>query len=397
MTDLGVASPRIDACPRIDAVLQAAVDRGDVPLVVGVAADAAGTIYQGAAGSGGSGDGAPDVESIFRIASLSKIVCTVAALQHRDRGDLDLDVPVETYCPEFAAVPVLAGFDEDRPLLRPPTARATVRQLLTHTAGLAYPFWDADLLRWHTTADKQPPPGDLGDRFAAPMVADPGSRFCYGTSTDWLGRVLEAISGQSLDVILAEQILDPLAMRSTGFQVAAADRSRLVPVHRRHPSGEWVATDIDWDAEPEHWPAGHGLYSTPCDFLRFQRMLLGGGSLDGVTILAEETVAEMFHGQLGALPFPTRIATAEPATSCDFRPGRGVTWGWGLLITTAAEPGLRARGSGGWAGVFNTYCWVDPASQVTGALFSQYAPFLDPGALRVYDDFERSIYQEKRS
>lgn len=380
---------------QVDAMLRSAVDRGDVPQLVAVAADAAGTIYQGAAGAARPGSSPAGVDSVFRIASMTKIVCTVAALLLRDRGELDLDAAVERFCPDFAAVPVLAGLDGDRPRLRPPASRATVRQLLTHTCGLAYPFWDVDLTRWHKIAPQQPPLDGLRGPLAAPMIADPGTRFTYGTSTDWLGRVLEAVSGHPLDVLLSEEVFAPLAMESTGFQVAAEDRSRLVPVHGKDETGRWVSTDFDWDQTPEHWPAGHGLYSTPRDFLRFQRMLLGGGSLDGVSILAPTTVAEMFRSQIGELTIPSVINTADPATSCDFRPGSGATWGWGLLVNTTAEPGLRASGSGGWAGVFNTYFWVDPASQVTGAVYSQYAPFLDPGALRVYGEFERSIYDRR--
>jgi len=377
---------------RVDAMLQSAVDRGDVPQVVAVAADAAGTIGAGAAGAARPGSGPPDVDSVFRIASMTKIVCTVAALQQRDSGELDLDDPVERYCPDFAAVPVLAGFDGDRPRLRPPASRATVRQLLTHTVGLAYPFWDADLVRWQRIAGEQPPLDGLRGPFAAPMIADPGTRFTYGTSTDWLGRVLEEVSGQPLDVLLGEQVLAPLGMGSTGFRVPAEQQSRLVPVHGKDQTGRWVSTDFDWDQAPEHWPAGHGLYSTPRDFLRFQRMLLGRGSLDGVSILAPITVAEMFRSQIGELVVPPIITTADPGISCDFRPGPGASWGWGLLVNTVAEPGLRAQGSGGWAGVFNTYFWVDPHRQLAGAIYSQFTPFLDPGALRTYADFERSVY-----
>ncbi|MFT4165355.1 MAG: serine hydrolase domain-containing protein [Microlunatus sp.] len=384
----------------IDAVLQTAVDRGEVPFAVGVAADTTGIVYEGAVGGpNGAGHqhlGGVGVDSVFRIASMTKIVSTVAALQLRERGELDLDTAVEVYCPDFAGVVVLAGFNRDGPVLRPPVSRATVRQLLTHTAGFGYPFWDAALLRWHAGSHRQQLPDGLRGLFAAPMVTDPGTRFSYGTATDWLGRVLEAISGQPLDILLDELVLGPLGLRSTGFRVADADRHKLVPVHRRGGNGDWIATDLEWDSAPEHWPAGHGLYSTPSDFLRFQRMLLSGGSLDGIRILTEKTVAEMFRSQLGRLAFPTRVTTAEPATSCDFVPGPGATWGWGLLLNNAAEPGLRAPGSGGWAGVFNTYFWIDPTSRLTGALYSQYAPFLDPGALGLYRAFERSMYGRNR-
>ncbi len=378
---------------RVTALLQAAVDRDDVPLVVGVAADDRGTICEAAAAADGLDT--PDVDSVFRIASMTKIVCTVAALQQRDRGDLNLDEPVDSFVPDFADVPVLTGFDGDQPRLRPAATRATVRQLLTHTCGLGYAFWDADLHRWHSSDRTGLLPEGLQGVFAAPMVADPGTGFRYGTGTDWLGRVVETIGGRPLDVLLDNAVFGPLDMRSTGFRVE--DSSRLVPVYRRGETGHWRATGFDWDPRPRWWPAGHGLYSTPRDFLRFQRMLLGAGSLDGVRILEPATVAEMFRPQIGRLTVPAYIPTAEPQTSCDFRPGVGATWGWGLLLNSIAEPGLRAAGSGSWGGVFNTYFWVDPKTTVAAALYSQYGPYLDRGALKAYDDFERSVYEGRRS
>ena len=385
MTGLGTTTSRVEAR------LRAAVDRGDVPHLVAVAADAGGTICEVAASA--EGMGVPHPDTLYRIASMTKVVCTVAALRLRDRGELNVDAPVDEYCPTFADVPVLTGFDGELPRYRPPVTRATVRQLLTHTSGLAYAFWDEALHRWQMTAPGRPLPDSLQGVFAAPLIADPGTRFSYGTSTDWLGRVLEVAGGCSLDVLLEAEVLGPLSMLSTGFRVTDDDRARLVPVCRKDDTGRWRATGLDWERTPQYWPGGHGLYSTPHDFLRFQRMLLGGGTLDGVTILGADTVAEMFRPQLGGLRIPPLIATAEPETSCDFRPGPSATWGWGLLLNTDTRSGLRAAGSGSWAGVFNTYFWVDPTTGVTGALYSQYAPFLDAGVLRALDDFERCIYR----
>jgi methyl acetate hydrolase len=374
----------------IDAVLQDAVDNGAVPNVVGVAADDEAVIYEGAAGPRTVGRRElVAADSIFRIASMTKMVCTVAALQQRDRGNLAFDASVDTYCPEFADIQVLDGFDDDgKPTMRAPARRATVKQLVTHTAGLAYGFWNANLNRWQTATG-------TGDAFKAPMVADPGTTFEYGVSTDWLGRVVEAASGTSLNDYLAEHVFAPLGMASTAFLLTDEQRARCVPVHVKDENGTWVTTDFDWEHRPDHWAGGHGLYSTPRDYLRFQRMLLGGGSLNGTTILDRSSVREAFTNQIGDLWFPTTIHTADPAASCDFVAGPGMKWGWGLLLNTHGQPGLRRAGSGAWAGMFNTYFWIDPAARVTGAVYTQCSPFVAPPALRAYRDFERALYASR--
>ena len=373
-----------------DAVLLAAVTSRAVPAVVAMAADGNGEIYEGAAGPRAAGGSDPvTADSIFRIASMTKVICTVAALQQRQRGTLDFDAPVETYCPEFAGVPVLDGFQNGEPVLRAPATRATVRQLVTHTAGLTYGFWNAAINRWQTAARG-------GDVFTTPMVADPGTRFEYGISTDWLGKVVEAAAGQSLDDYLTEHVFTPLGMKSTTFVRTDDQRQRTVPVHDRTPGGGWVATDIDWDPQPGYWPGGHGLYSTPRDFLQVQRMLLGGGSLAGTTVLSPSSVREAFTNQIGDLWFPAVIRTADPVASCDYLAGPGLKWGWGLQLTTEDRPGLRSAGSGGWAGMFNTYFWVDPAAGITGAVYTQSRPFLDPDVLRMYADIERALYASYR-
>ncbi|WP_203935248.1 serine hydrolase domain-containing protein [Virgisporangium ochraceum] len=376
---------------RIDAVLRSAVDSGAMPNVVGVAADRTGVLYEGAAGPRAVGGSEPiDAESIFRIASMTKMVCTVAALQQRDLGNLDFEAPVDSYCPDFAAVEVLDGCDETgKPKTRAPASRATVRQLVTHTAGLAYGFWNPELTRWEAATA-------TGDVFSTPMVADPGTRFEYGISTDWLGRVVESASGRSLDRYLADHIFRPLGMRSTAFLLDDEQRAACVPVHVRDEAGNWIPTDLDWDRQPAWWAGGHGLYSTPRDYLLFQRMLLAGGTLADATVLAPSSVRGAFTNQIGDLWFPPEIRTIDPAVSCDFTAGPGMKWGWGLLLDTRGRPGGRNPGSGGWVGVFNTYFWIDPEAGIAGALYSQSRPLATPEALKTYTDFERAVYSDSQ-
>jgi CubicO group peptidase (beta-lactamase class C family) len=378
----------------IDSVLQAAVDAGDVPCVVAVAADGGGPIYEGAAGPRAVGSPEPvSPDTMFRIASMTKMVATVAALQLVERGKLDLGAPVEQYLPEFADLQVLDGFDGDTPRLRAPATRATVHHLVTHTSGLAYWFFNADIVRWEELTGTPNVLSGSKAIFAAPLVADPGTRYEYGINTDWLGRVVEAASGQGLDEYMAEHILGPLGMRSTTFLMNDEQRANSVPVHLRGEDGAWQAVpEVDWSQEPEWWAGGHGLHSTPRDYLRFQRMLLGGGTLEGTRILEPATIEDAFTNHIGDLDFPAEIRTADPGSTADFNAGPGFKWGLGLLLNSEQQPGMRAAGSGAWAGIFNTHFWVDRSTGVTGAVYSQTLPFVEPRVYQVYVDFERALY-----
>lgn len=378
---------------RIDEKLQAAVAAGAVPGVVAMAAGPDGVLYEGAAGKRSAAVDDPITpDTMMRIASMTKMVTTTAALQLIERGSLSLDAPVKEYRPEFAGLQVLTGFDGDTPQLRAPSVQATVRHLITHTSGLGYWFWNADVDHYEqVTGTPNLMPGTIG-MFKAPMVFDPGTRFEYGINLDWLGQVIEAVSGQPLDAYFLEHITGPLGMANTTARMTPEQRANSAPIHVRGEDGAWVATDIDWAQEPDYWGGGHFLYSTPRDYLRFQRMLLGGGKLDDVQILERATVAAAFTNQIGALDFPPAIATAHPELSVDVNLGPGLKWGFGLLLNLVQQPGMRAAGSGSWAGLFNTHFWVDPASGVTGAIYSQTLPFADPPAFQLYADFEQALY-----
>jgi methyl acetate hydrolase len=377
----------------IDSVLQNAVDGGVVPNVVAMAADADGPIYEGAAGPRAAGADDPVTpDTMFRIASMTKMVATTAALQLVERGKLDLDAPIEQYRPEFADLQVLEGFDGDEPRLRPPASKATVRQLASHTSGLSYWFWNADIVRYEELTGTPNVLSGKKEIFTAPLIADPGTKLEYGINSDWLGLVVEAASGQSLDAYLAEHVLGPLGMDSTAFLMSAEQRERSVPVHLRGESGAWEATELDWSQEPEWMSGGHGLHSTPRDYLKFQRMLLGGGALGDVRILEPASVDAAFSNQIGELDFPPAIATADPGTTADFNAGPGFKFGLGLLLNEEDQPGMRAAGSGAWAGIFNTHFWVDRSTGVTGAIYAQTLPFVEPAVFQVYIDFERALY-----
>ena len=381
---------------KIDDLLRSAIADGTFPGVVAMAADRRGVIYEGAAGRRAANGRDPiTADTMLRVASMTKIVTTVAALQLWERGDLELDAPVDTYRPEFAELQVLEGFDGERPKLRPAAGRATVRQLMSHTAGLGYWVFSAEIDRWEQVTGTPNVLSGLEAAFTAPLVCDPGTRFEYGMNIEWLGLVVEAVSGRPLDVCIQSEVTAPLGMDSTTARMTEAQRANSVPVHVRDEHGDWVATDIDWAQEPDFWGGGGYLYTTPRDYLTFLQMLLSGGQLGEVRILDERTVDQAFTNQIGALEFPSVFPTAHPELSGEIPFGPGLKFGLGLLLNPVAHPGMRAADSGAWWGLLNTHFWVDRTRGVTGALFSQVLPFAEPSARQLYMDFEQTLYASR--
>ncbi|MEV1291078.1 serine hydrolase domain-containing protein [Pseudonocardia sp. NPDC049635] len=382
---------RIDGSA-IDQLLQTAVQDGAVPHVAAIAADRDGIIYEGGAGPrtvGESGD--VDTGTQFRIMSMTKIIATTVALQQVERGALELDAPVDTYLPEFAELQVLESVDGDTPKLRPAGVRATVKNLITHTSGLGYWFFNEKLARFEQVTGTPNVLGGAG-AFKAPLLADPGTTFEYGINTDWLGKVVEKVTGKGLDVLVKEGVTGPLGMDDTMFLLDEGRKANAVSVHVPAEGGGWASAGELLPQEPEWWAGGHGLYSTPRDYIRFERALLRGGELDGERILAQETVDAAFSNQIGDLDFPAEIPTADPPITATFAPGPGFKWGYGLLLNTADVPGARRAGTGAWAGLFNTHFWVDRTTGICASIYTNSLPFIEEGALNLYGNFEGALY-----
>ena len=378
----------------VDHVLERTVADGGVPQVVAMAADRDGIIYEGGAGPRVVGEeGTVTADTHLRVMSMTKMVATTVALRLMEQGKLDFDAPVERYCPEFADVEVLDGFDGEEPRLRAPATQATVRQLVTHTTGLGYWFFSPEVTRWEAVTGVPNVLSGLKAIFKAPMLADPGTRFEYGINIDWVGQVIEAASGMKLDEAVAQVVTEPLGMNETAFVMSDVQRANSIPVHMRGEDGAWAATEVDLVQQPEYWAGGHGLYSTPRDYMKFQRMLLGNGtSPDGVKVLDSATVDAAFTNQIGELDFPAEIKSADPVSTCDFNAGPGFKFGYGLLLNTDDVPGARRAGTGAWAGLLNTHFWIDRTTGITAAIYSQTLPFVDPPALQMYQEFEGALY-----
>jgi methyl acetate hydrolase len=375
--------------PAIDKVLADAVARGDVPGVVAMATDRRGIIYQGAFGLADASSGRRlEIDAVFRIASMTKAVTSVAAMQLVEEGRLRLDDPADKYLPELARVSMLDAFDSKTGAykVKPATKPLTVRHLLTHTSGLGYNF-TSPIVRDFKPRD--------GEKYTAgPLLFEPGEQWMYGTSTDWVGRIVERFSGKGLEDYFQRRIFGPLAMVDTSYNLPASRRSRLVPVHRRQADGMFAPDSVQPPVTVPRPGGGGGLASTAADYTKFLQMLLNGGMLNGARVLRADTVELMGRNQIGNVSVRA-LKTALPERSSDFSfvaDGKD-KWGLGFLISVDGQPGKRSAGSLSWGGINNTYFWVDPTRGIAGVILMQFLPFADEKALAVYDAFERAVYQ----
>jgi methyl acetate hydrolase len=391
----GVAAPlgALSHSNEIDAVLQKSVEAAEAPGVVAMATTAQSVIYQGAFGVRGMG--APQkisVDTVFRIASMVKLLTSVAAMQLVEGGKLRLDEPAERIDPTLASPRVLAGFDErGLPQLHPAQKPITLRNLLSHTSGFSYQLWDANLVRYLKLSRKDPALPRM------PLMFDPDTGWAYGGSLDRVGRLVEIVSGKTLDHYFRDHILVPLGMKDTGFTVTDQQRAREASLHLRKADGTLVAQPIEKRTIPKVFSGGGGIYSTAPDYLTLLQALLSGGSLAGKSILRPETVVLMSANQIGNIEAGI-MKTTNPALSndVDFFPGVRLRWGLGHMINLDPVREGRSAGSLTWAGLYNTYYWIDPASGIAGVIMMQILPFADERALNVYRQFERGIYRAFR-
>jgi methyl acetate hydrolase len=379
----------------IDEIVRAPIERGDIPGVVAIALTPADVVYEGAFGLRALPDGARmSLDTVFRIASMTKPITATAAMQLVEQGKLALDAPAGEIVAGLSAPLVLEGFEADgKPRLRPAKRPITLRHLLTHTAGFGYDVWNADLLRYMRDTGLPAVRTGLLAGLDMPLSFDPGERWQYGINLDWAGRMVEAASGKDLETYFRDHIFTPLRMNDTSFLVHPEAHARLASVHARNGAGLRVL-QVEINPPREFYPGGGGLYSTPRDYARFLRMLLSGGALDGARVLNAETVALMLRNHMGELLVEPMISSV-PASSRDFElyPGMRKNWGLSFLLNTEAVPGGRSAGSGTWGGLNNTYFWIDPAKRVAGAVFTQILPFGDPIVLDLLDGFEAAVYR----
>jgi CubicO group peptidase (beta-lactamase class C family) len=380
----------------VDTLFSQAVESKAMPGIVAVAATEKGVLYEGAFGTRELGKAAPmTLDTVVWIASMTKAITAAAAMQLVERGALTLEHPASEVVPELAAAKVLEGFDSTgKPRLRSPRRPITLRHLLTHTAGFSYEIWNPAIIQYQAATDTPGITTCTNAALTTPLMFDPGDRWEYGINIDWAGKMIEAASGQTLDRYFQQHLFDPLGMKDTSFQLSPSQRARLASVHQRGEDGTLTPIAFEMPQHPEFLMGGGGLYSTATDYLAFTQMLMQGGRCNGVQILRPETVATMSQNHIGALEIGV-FRTAIPALSNDVElfPGMSKKWGLSFLINAEQAPTGRSAGSLAWAGLANTYFWIDRTRHVCGVFLSQVFPFYDHTAIDLLGKFETEVYR----
>jgi CubicO group peptidase (beta-lactamase class C family) len=379
----------VKSSAEISALLRARVSRGDVPAVVAAIVDRDRTLYSAAFGKRDvAADADITTDAIFRIASMTKPVTSLAAMILYDEGRLGLDDPVVAHLSDYRQPPVLTGLSardgayESRPAAR----QITIRDLLTHTSGIAYPFFNRSLAALVAAGM----PSD-----ALPLLHDPGADWTYGPSTAILARVLARAAGETIDTFFQDRIFDPLGMRDTGHAVSIGQTDRVVTQHRR------VNSNLVEQPNPatiqSKGRGDDGLLSTAADYAKFLQLFLNRGRHDGRQIVSEGALEMMTSNQIGALTVG-RLAPNDASFIGPFPFGVGKDkFGFGFQIETApTAPGMRGAGSLSWSGVFNTYFWIDPHEEIAVVLLMQLLPANDDKAVELLREFERLVYRHLR-
>jgi CubicO group peptidase (beta-lactamase class C family) len=397
---------------QIDALFEESVSHKQIAGAVALVARHGKVAYLKAFGSQDAEAGiAMSPETIFRIASMTKPVTSTAALILADEGRIDVSDPISRYLPEFkfmrVAMPRAKPDAKDAPAdpvgeydLVPAYRAITIRDLLTHTSGICYRF------RNHPLLGRKYVEANINDGLAAsnhslaenvrrlaglPLANQPGTAWEYGLSTDLLGRLVEVVSGQSLEQFFTDRIFKPLKMSDTHFVLPEAKRARLSALYE--PSGDThkvvrtgdgptvkealiYAASLPYQGTTGYFSGGAGLVSTAGDYARFLQMLLNHGELDGVRILKSETVHAMTHDQIGPLPM--------------WIPVHGFRFGYGFGINTlsGADPKKDPVGTFSWGGAYYTDFWVDAKHQTIGVMMTQLYP---SNHMKLRDEFHRLV------
>ncbi len=379
----------------LQSALQAGVERGAAAGVTALVVDREGVRFEGGFGERQIGSGVDmSFNTVGAIFSMTKPITGTAAMMLVEQGSLRLDTPASAICPEIGSNGVLIGFDDDgQPITEPVATPVTLRHLLTHTSGYVYDIWNADMARWYEATGT---PNVLSLQKAGlntPLTFQPGTHWEYGIGIDWVGQMVEAVSGKTLGEFVSENITGPLGMVDTAFAHSPDMLARASAIHGRVEDGSLAPMDLPAPENPEFEMGGGGLHSTMSDYGRFMRMILNDGELDGVRLLKPETVHEMASNNMGDLRVK-ELKTVMPPFSADaeFFPGDPKTWGLTFQINEVAASTGRPAGTLMWAGLSNCFFWIDRTNGIAGAYMSQMLPFADQGTLDLFYEFETAVY-----
>jgi CubicO group peptidase (beta-lactamase class C family) len=375
-------------------LMQSAVQAGEVPGLVVAAGgrDQAGFVTgYGVRRLGTADPMAPD--TVFWIASMTKAITATAAMRLVEAGRLSLDAPAAEVLPALGAVQVLEGFDAaGQPVLRAPKRAVTLRHLLTHTSGFAYDMWSEEIVRFRKATGTPSMSTCRNAALNLPLLFDPGEGWHYGIGLDWAGKMVEAVTGQRLGTHMADTIFGPLGMVDTAFKLRPDMRARLAGMHVRGADGGLAPIPFETEQDAEFDTGGGGLYSTAADYMAFARMILNGGRHGRERLLKATTVAEMARDQIAPVSVQPMVS-AVPAAShdADFFPGLSCGWGLSFLVNRTQTPQGRAAGGLAWAGLGNTFYWIDHGRGTAGVFLSQILPFFDAKAVDLFRGFEARI------
>ncbi|MEO8255727.1 MAG: serine hydrolase domain-containing protein [Acidobacteriota bacterium] len=371
----------------LSAFLKGATDRGEVPGVVVAVVGQDGTLYNEAFGlSSTLTRKAMSKDTIFNMASMTKPITSVAIMMLVDEGKLKIDDEVARYLPKYRDPVVISRYNEadasyeTRPAKRP----ITIRHLLTHTSGIGYGFASPMLTKIMQKTGKT--------ELDLPLLFDPGESWAYGASTRVLGNVVEVLSGQKLDAFLQSRILEPLGMHDTGYLVPPAKYPRVVAVNARGADGKFMERPMP-AVLPASVAGDGGLYGTASDYGLFLRMLLNRGQLGERRLLTEKSAKMMLESQTGNVVVQPQ-ESANLSLSKNFPVGAGKDrWGLGFQLAAEQLPNRRTRGTGTWAGIFNTHFFIDPARSLGVVVMMQTLPFYDEASMKVYAGAEEAVYR----
>lgn len=389
---LALPSRALRGAPSLDETLRVNLQKRGIPAAAAIVANADHVTYSGAFGNRDSASSVKvSADSIYRIASMTKAVTATSAMQLVEQGKLKLDEPVSKHLPELAKLDVLEGFDNSgKPMLRPAKTQILLKHLLTHTSGFVYPTWNATLAKYNMITGNNAPPTAVAP--LTPLLFEPGTRWHYGTSMDWAGKLVEKVSGLTLEQYFQRNILQPLGMKDTSFLVPPEKFDRLVSGYRRQSDGKLKEDPRTQPAAPAVFNGGGGLFSTAADYIKFTQMILRKGRSEGKDqILSSKTVDLMSVNQIGSIPME-RLKSTDTSLTEDLYMGPGNKYTYGFMLNTATSPEGRPAGCLMWAGVENTFYWIDPKRPLCAVIMMQFFPFLDPQGAGMLGDFSKAVY-----
>ena len=386
---VGMSSERLH---RLDDILQSYVDTGRLAGHVALVLRKGQIVY--AAANGWRDRGAQstmEMDTIFRIASQTKAIVSTGIMILHERGQLDINQPLSRFIPEWGQARVAEPDGQGGYNVVPVNRPITLRDLLTHTAGISYgsgpaanEWQEAGIQGWYFANREEPIANTITRMASLPIDAHPGQRWVYGYNTDILGVVIEKASGQSLADFLQQEILDPLGMKDTHFFLPEEKADRLAVVYQPNRIGGVEAIPrkdgmqsqgLYLEGPRKSYSGGAGLLSTAGDYARFLQMTLNGGELNGKRILSPKTIELMTSNHLGDIPY---------------QPGVGFGLGFSVATDLGRRGILGSEGEYGWGGAYHSTYWVDPQEELVVVYMTQLIP---AGGLDDYSKLRNGIYQ----